>query len=90
MIDSSGVKELNQVIEILLDRRKNRLPYDQPIFASQGCRILDDAIKTLGGETVRCEMFSLSPSHSAVLASKLEFAKLMPDVTKRPKRWVPR
>jgi hypothetical protein len=44
-------------------------------------------IETLGSEPVQCEIFSLSPSDSATLASKIDFAKLLPEAG-NPKRWV--
>ncbi len=88
MVNSSGVNELHDVVKILLDRKKKKVPNDVPVFAVQGNRIWDSSVQILGSTTARCEIFSLSPSHSAILASKIEFAKLLPDIAKRPKRWV--
>jgi hypothetical protein len=87
MIDSSGVNELHQVIEIMLDRKENGIQHSEPVFAIEGRRIWHDAIQTLGSEIVRCEIFSLSPSDSAVLASQREFINLLSDMG-RLKTWV--
>ncbi len=82
MIDSSGTDELHRVIEILRDR--NHVPF----FAIQGRTIWKDVIDNGESALVRCEVVSLSPSDSAVLASRLEFAKLLPNAGET-KGWVP-
>ncbi len=88
MIDSSGLDEFHKVLSILRDRKKNGIQHHIPVFAIQSRRIWDGFMETFGNAPLRCEMVSLSPSDSAVLASKLEFAKLIPKVSD-PKRWVP-
>jgi hypothetical protein len=99
MISSSGTDELHRVMEILRarkdskvlmlhSRKENRIRNHVPFFAIQGRPIWKGGIDNGQRGSVRCEIVSLSPSDSAVLASRIEFARLLPDAGET-KGWVP-
>jgi hypothetical protein len=86
MIDSSGLHEFGKVLEILKERKMRGEINSIPILAAPNRLIWKGDVSCMGG--AKCEIISLSPSDAAMLASKLDFGKLLPSM-KEPKRWLP-
>ena len=87
MLESSGIDEFRDAFETLKKRKETGIGNDMPVFAVQDRLIWQGDSEVFGSPTYY-EIFSLSPSDSAILASILGFADLLP----RPgdtKRWLP-
>jgi hypothetical protein len=76
MIANSGTYEFHRVMMLMMDRKKKGTGDHIPKWAIEGRSIWRGKVGCFG--SVDCELVSLSPSDSAVSASKLEFAKLLP------------
>jgi hypothetical protein len=87
MLESSGIDEFRDVFETLKKRKETDIGNYTPVFAGQDRRIWESDSEVFGSPA-HCEIFSLSPSDSTILASMLGFADLLPR-SGDTKRWLP-
>jgi len=87
MLESSGIDEFRDVFETLKKRKETGIGTYTPIFAVQD-RPIWQGDSEVFGSPANYEIFSLSPSDSAIMASILGFADLLPR-SGDTKRWLP-
>lgn len=84
MIESTGVKEFSEILEILRNRgTKNK--FISPKFAVEG-RCLWQRNTKPGDQSQPCAIYALSPSDASVLLAQIGLSKLIPQVGETKKR----
>jgi hypothetical protein len=88
MQESSGIQEFNHIIEVLRGRHKSMKSSHTPKFAVADRILWRKPSNSSGGSPIPCCIKALSPVDAAILAGKLDIARLLPH-EKEPKRRLP-